>query len=964
MKLSIAYWAPAETHKGNESHHVPPTGYKRRKPDTVHSGMTDLGRVVISISLFTVLVKEAAGANVDLRANIQEGKEPCFQYFPNKNLFRMNCSILNWEEQGYGDDTHISLEVKETFDGGGSQGNIIDLKGIEDFYGLFTVAKDGENIASLNEAPLIRHVHVKHGTTASSGGFVIRKYQKYFIVDSCSATGDITDSAGGICGHMVGHNEGHIKISHSYSTGTIKGSLAGGITGDDTGYDHGTVNITQCYSTGTIKGGKSGGTCGRDAARAHGHVYITQSYSTGNIIGSHSGGIVGDDVAHEYGDLHIIDCYTRGNIRGSLAGGITGESAGGYNDVQEATGDIYIINTYASGAVNRDDAGGLIGDIDGSTRGVIKVHYSVYNDRGGAGQIVGRNQGNVLETVGISGNLDDIRGQLYHHGGVQQWDNEAWAVNGRDALPILRFQLVDPTPTPSPSTTSAATPTPSTTPSKTSTLSSSPSRSVTPTPSFSPTTSASSSKTPSASVSPSQTPTSTATPSPTASLSTTPSSSSSRTETRTSSVSGSSTASTSTTGTPSGSTSMTPSWTPTRSPPSLCSCTSTPSSSNSETVTLTLTPCPTRSTALTPSTPTSPTTSASRSSIHPLPKTQDGKSANAGPVMPGVAQWAVISAVSVIISMAVAFILYRRSRNRNMSKFTDDPKKVYAAQLGIPSKNVKVMFPDRDGNAAFHIHSLSVDDENMELAHVNPLNLPTNRGESSSGQSNPSSVNTRPSQTQFSYQSHTVAPTVNSGEAPVTVANGAKTLGRASVEPPQIVFVEPRGQSLSSHRVRIVSSAAPSIQRVHRTRSRGESCQVKVASIVDLDTTSMKRIERLRLRLRQWKSKVLAEPPPLVELEVDSVSSETNSGELSSNAAASSDSGSGIAQLKFAKPDVHAARNTLSEEKKNDRCRQPRIGSIGKKEFTPVPSQTSRSSARSGFTSVKQKAAGSRRGKT
>eukprot|EP01138_Halocafeteria_seosinensis_P012027 gb/GECG01012291.1/.p1 GENE.gb/GECG01012291.1/~~gb/GECG01012291.1/.p1 ORF type:complete len:133 (+),score=8.53 gb/GECG01012291.1/:1-399(+) len=35
---------------------------------------------------------------------------------------------------------------------------------------------------------------------------------------------------------------------------------------------------------------------------------------------------------------------------------------------------------------------------------------------------------NVLTTTGASGNLTDIRGQLYHHDWVQQWESGVWEV--------------------------------------------------------------------------------------------------------------------------------------------------------------------------------------------------------------------------------------------------------------------------------------------------------------------------------------------------------------------------------------------------------------------------------------------------------------------------------------------------------------------------------------------------------
>eukprot|EP01138_Halocafeteria_seosinensis_P003112 gb/GECG01003181.1/.p1 GENE.gb/GECG01003181.1/~~gb/GECG01003181.1/.p1 ORF type:complete len:606 (+),score=77.30 gb/GECG01003181.1/:1-1818(+) len=437
--------------------------------------------LLLYLSVFTLMVvpSEAGPANPDLRESIQAGNESCFQYFPDQNIFRMNCTVLGWEDHGYDGDTHISLDSWELFDGGGLEGNIIDLQNIWDFHGLLTIREDGNDIESLGEAPLIRNVHLKNGKTADFGGYVVRESQRFFTVESCSSTGDISGSfrSGGICGPSCGRNEGHIKISNSYSTGKIEASGAGGITGALVGDNGGTVNITQCYSSGSIGGGlvegQEGGICGWSAGASGGHVYITQSYSTGNIISATSGGITGDHAAFDEGEVHITDCYTRGDIDGERSGGITGANTG--------RGALHITNTYASGIVLHQDAGGIIGHIAGQASAVIGVHHSVYNGKSEA-NIVGVDESvdsgkSVLQMNGSSDNIDDIRGQPYRHDGIQQWDSATWALCGSDHLPILRFQLPCPTPSPtaSPSFTPPRTATNSRTPTPTESVTTSPS---------------------------------------------------------------------------------------------------------------------------------------------------------------------------------------------------------------------------------------------------------------------------------------------------------------------------------------------------------------------------------------------------------------------------------------------------------------------------------------------------------
>jgi hypothetical protein len=160
-----------------------------------------LGLLLLSLS---GAVTTAEGAN--LRENITDGNVECIHYNHERRLFRMTCDVLEWRWDA---DTFLSLGANETFDGG-SRGSredgkgIIDLTGIENFKGLFTV--DENDVESFAEAPLVRNVHVLNGKTAIKGGFIFQRAQRYFVVDSCSSTGNIEGNAGGgICGHRSGY---------------------------------------------------------------------------------------------------------------------------------------------------------------------------------------------------------------------------------------------------------------------------------------------------------------------------------------------------------------------------------------------------------------------------------------------------------------------------------------------------------------------------------------------------------------------------------------------------------------------------------------------------------------------------------------------------------------------------------------------------------------------------------------
>lgn len=301
---------------------------------------------LLVVCLFLSLGSQlAASEDVDIRKNITEGKEPCFHYTREENLFQMNCTVLEWREEGYGAGYHISLDANETFDGNGRKGksdgdfSIIDLSGIDNFKGMFTIR---EEVSSFASAPLIKNVHIRNGTVARYGGFVVRKDQKHFSVDVCSSTGEIGGArAGGICGRKCGRDNSEMKISNSHSTGVILGEFAGGIAGNQVGRNGGLVNITQCFSTGNIEGSHAGGICGNSAGQEDGQVYITHSYSTGDMLASESGGIVGGNAGHTRGYTQIQECYSTGQVSAYGSGGITGD------DAAEWWGIVNIVDCYS-----------------------------------------------------------------------------------------------------------------------------------------------------------------------------------------------------------------------------------------------------------------------------------------------------------------------------------------------------------------------------------------------------------------------------------------------------------------------------------------------------------------------------------------------------------------------------------------------------------------------------------------
>ena len=392
----------------------------------------------------------------------------CLEYDSSRSMVKVTCSF----DLSNCDDC-ITLHKNEVFEGHGHQ---INVSSCLQWEGLFEI---DDSVTGLDNAPVIRNLHITGGETTVGGGFVIRSGQKNFIVDSCSSTGEIDggrsggicgeqcpgdfrmrncsssgditgDSAGGIvgskvgvndngtvvienchstgdivgrfsggiCGWAAGRDNGHVTITHSYSTGQIGNVGSGGICGSGAGYDNGNVTITYCYSTGEITGRGSGGICGHFTGFWNATVRIEQCYSLGEISGPESGGIVGRWTARPNGYVSITNCYSRGHITGSdHAGGVCGADT----PHPTATGGIVILmNVYASGNITHKEAGGLIGEIDDEVK-QVNIIMSVYN--GDTGSMIGGSK-DADSKQRNSGRLSDIIGTVYCY--KDQDNKECW----------------------------------------------------------------------------------------------------------------------------------------------------------------------------------------------------------------------------------------------------------------------------------------------------------------------------------------------------------------------------------------------------------------------------------------------------------------------------------------------------------------------------------------------------------
>eukprot|EP01138_Halocafeteria_seosinensis_P004721 gb/GECG01004827.1/.p1 GENE.gb/GECG01004827.1/~~gb/GECG01004827.1/.p1 ORF type:complete len:537 (+),score=45.62 gb/GECG01004827.1/:1-1611(+) len=439
-----------------------------RKPSSPTSGRHQtISPIFLSLLIcetFSLLYGRATTRNVDadldLREIVVRGNESCIVYDSRLQRFEQNCDI-NWKERGFGNGGCINLKANETFDG---KNYTIHLDGMTAFHGLFCVSNE---VATLEEAPLIMNVHTSNGATAEEGGFIVLRGQMFFKIDSCSSSGEISgDGSGGIAGYRSGCLDGNVVVRRCHSSGRIRGYCGGGILGRAAGCRGGTANVSSSSSSGELLQASTGGIFGC-LAGMEGSAFIARSHSTGDISSKWSGGIVGIASGKWNGFVHISECFTTGDILAVGAGGITGRNTA------VKSGTVEIKDSYTTGTVDvGNNAGGICGDRTGRSNGQlfisrvymlsvapkqtvmigdinqhaksIMVTYSVHSTSSGytgAQYIVGKWNVAikwVLSEEGNSGDLDDIRGQLYEasvsNGGNttvnHRWREDTWFVPG------------------------------------------------------------------------------------------------------------------------------------------------------------------------------------------------------------------------------------------------------------------------------------------------------------------------------------------------------------------------------------------------------------------------------------------------------------------------------------------------------------------------------------------------------
>lgn len=838
--------------------------------------------------LMSITLSNVCSSCSDIGADIRNGEygDKCLQYDNSARMMYMSCSI-KWRTK----EICMVLNKGEIFEGNGYE---VDLHDLVEFEGLFIINNTYQNgpVSSIDAAS-VRNVHAVGGQTTPTGGFFIQSGQQHFIVHNCSSTGTIQGggicgdhchgyieiigcwstgdidiggadgrNAGGITGSFVGENDGNVHIIRCWSTGTI-GEFSGGICGANAGGNGGYLFISQSYSTGDIFGPRGGGITAANAGKTKGNVIISHSYSTGTLFGEKSGGICGVGAGsdrgvitirqcHSLGDIHgdecggitgsatawgkglafIHNCYSRGNITGSkYAGGICGSDTGGSQSrSNNGKGIVILKNVYASGAVLHMDSGGLIGSIDDHAKEVT-IWASVYN--GGINSSVGAS-GDADKGVHNSGNLADITSTVYCYNsssnatinGITCWDTRTiWKAVVND-FPVLLAPLPSLTPSPSvrQTQTSSCTLT-CTTVSQSRTSQGTNVASFTPSITSTPTTSKEGDR--------SEAPTSTLSQIPAASW------------TVSATYTASCTLSVTTTLSPSriaGASLLSPSNTITRSSkathrysppfngsvsPNLSSVVHVATTTTSTSATISrVNSSPDSSSGLPTATMSaSPSVQGNRGGASTL---------NSGSVKTDIL---IFLCIASVLSLLIMYVGFKRHQNKKHERqFTD--AEVYAIHLGV--KNNKSARNESDHinvNGQKAIHSIDADLE-APIADNPMVKFPSIQHGNVHYQ--------RSTVRQHDTQS---APNMETSRIPF------KFIDMQSVD------------HLNLAKVKILSPRQPDLKRISKNSSCADTePKLHIARLRDIDTSAMATIDRTIIKLRQWKARLLAEPPPVVAI--------------------------------------------------------------------------------------------------
>ena len=258
------------------------------------------------------------------------------------------------------------------------------------------------------------------------------------------------------------------------------------------------------------------------------------------------------------------------------------------------------------------------------------------------------------------------------------------------------------------------------------------------------------------------------------------------------------------------------------------------------------------------------------------------------------------SGLIALVCLLIMYVGYKRLQNkRRHAANSSDVTEFYARHLGVK----------------FRSRSPCSDDENNNA----PLDYSDRQRRVNSIFAKPISVNplVRVQEGKVHCQGNSPQVSVRSPEL-VTEALPFMFLDVTTIGPSNV------------SKVKILSAKQPDVNTARRNGSVSSgNRKIIIARISEVDTSQMGRIDRTIIKLRKWKAKLLAEPPPVVEVSVPAELGDEADG------AKATEQRKPFSQFAFANgrdDDRTAINNEISEYTKSRRG-----GLVKKKEFTAAP---------------------------
>eukprot|EP01138_Halocafeteria_seosinensis_P009059 gb/GECG01009259.1/.p1 GENE.gb/GECG01009259.1/~~gb/GECG01009259.1/.p1 ORF type:complete len:1219 (+),score=131.50 gb/GECG01009259.1/:1-3657(+) len=279
---------------------------------------------------------------------------------------------------------------------------------------------------------------------------------------------------------------------------------------------------------------------------------------------------------------------------------------------------------------------------------------------------------------------------------------------------------------------------------------------------------------------------------------------------------------------------------------------------------------------------------------------------------------------TALLLISIGVVAYIRRRNVDRSRQFDDPLDIYATGMEIPMQVLRVGSSRENAALGYRSHARRSDSVQHAEEHTIGRTGLDNEGKVVSVTPTPAEKSSSPQIYRDSRnpidEQHKATRSLTCERQDVEtcgLACGVNPLVRAasrfqSTQVSVLEFSEKASPKQDS--IKIVSTKAPNVREAVR---RNGKRTVKFASISNIEAGELRVTERAVLSLRQWKARLLAEPPPLVEIETQIGKKPDETAQTS----ASSPSDLELSQYQYARPEEKTARGDISKEAKNEQSR-------------------------------------------